>query len=113
MQPLAIVWADKVNRSRVDSAIFEHCGEPLSARWPRQAGVLEPAMIALRVSDAVHGLAHMHTMGLACRGFKMDNMLLKARADGAVRLKVADFGLCREIGHERMATSLALSLIHI
>ena len=105
--PIAMVWADKVDQSRVDSIIFEHCDEPLSARWSRQAGVFEPAMIALRVSDAVHGLAHMHTMGAARRDLKMDDMRLKARADGAARLKLADFGLCREMGHERMDASLA------
>jgi len=68
LSPIAMVWADKVDQSRVNSIIFEDCDEPLSARWPRQAGVFEPAMIALRVSDAAHGLAHMHTMGAARAG---------------------------------------------
>ena len=69
-------------------------------------------MTALRVSDAVHGVAHMHTMGVARRDLKMDTMLLKARADGAARLKLADFGLCREMGHERMDASLAYAKVY-
>ena len=66
MQPLAIVWAGKADQSRVDSVIFALCDEPLSARWLRQAGVFEPAMLALLVRGAVHGLEHM-AVGYLCR----------------------------------------------
>ena len=54
----------------------------------------------------------MHAMGVARRDLKMDNMLLKARADGAARLKLADFGLCREMGHQRMDASLAYAKVY-
>ena len=59
-----------------------------------------------------HGLQHLHALRIAHRDLKMDNMLLKVDASGRQRLKLADFGFSKEMGHNRVLATKAYADVY-
>ena len=96
VSPWAVVMAGKV----LDSMIFEFCEETLSARWKRHNRILPPEFTVELVRDMVCGLMHLHSMCVAHRDLKMDNMMLQVGAGGRVRLKLCDYGWCKPMTYE-------------
>ena len=72
----------------------------MSARWKRHSCTLPPEFTVELVRDMVCGLMHLHSMGVAHRELKMDNMMLQVGAGGRVRLKLCDYGWCKPMTYE-------------
>jgi TonB family protein len=70
-------------------AYAKHCG-----------GKIGPVEFAGILRQILDGLAYAHTHGVVHRDLKPGNILLEKAADGALRVKISDFGLARLIGEE-------------
>lgn len=74
--------------------IFEHMEENLYQLMRRQSSPFPEATICSIVRQIVAGLAYIHKHGFFHRDIKPENLLCR---DGPNSIKIADFGLIREI----------------
>jgi serine/threonine-protein kinase len=72
-------------------------GETLRSRLVRE-GRLPRGDVATIVSQAAKGLSRAHALGIVHRDLKPDNLFLCKDDDGALHLKILDFGIARDEG---------------
>lgn len=68
------------------------------ATWLLRRGPLDAATAAEVVRQAASGIEAAHGSGLVHRDLKPSNLFLSLGADGAVSIKVLDFGIARSVG---------------
>ena len=83
-------------------------GEPLSRRIER-LGRLDPTTTVIFLRAAARALSKAHASGIVHRDFKPDNVFL-TEIDGAVEVKVVDFGIAKLIGSLENTKPAALDL---
>lgn len=74
--------------------VFEHMEENLFQLMRRQSGSFPEEVIRNMVQQIVSGLAYIHEHGFFHRDIKPENLLCR---NGPDTIKIADFGLIREI----------------
>jgi serine/threonine-protein kinase len=87
--------------------VMERChGESLAARLGRERQIL-PALLAEWMLQVVSALAAAHAMGIVHRDLKPENIFLTDAANGALAVKVLDFGLAKLTALEGAAAQSA------
>jgi len=71
-------------------------GAPLPRALP--PGATDAGGLERVAREALAALAHVHASGLVHRDVKPTNLLVRAEADGELRLKLTDFGLAKRSG---------------
>ncbi|MDC0672402.1 serine/threonine-protein kinase [Nannocystis radixulma] len=83
-------------------------GESLSKRL--EAGPLPWPQVCLLGSQIADALAAAHALGIVHRDLKPDNILLEQRRDGALHVRVVDFGIARVSGEQATIADVAQPL---
>lgn len=83
-------------------------GESLSKRL--EAGSLPWPQVCLLGSQIADALAAAHALGIVHRDLKPDNILLEHRRDGALHVRVVDFGIARVSGEQATIADVAQPL---
>ncbi|MCY1061697.1 serine/threonine-protein kinase [Nannocystis sp. SCPEA4] len=83
-------------------------GESLSKRL--EAGSLPWPQVCLLGSQIADALAAAHALGIIHRDLKPDNILLEQRRDGALHVRVVDFGIARVSGEQATIADVAQPL---
>jgi serine/threonine-protein kinase len=83
-------------------------GESLSKRL--EAGPLPWPQVCLLGSQIADALAAAHALGIVHRDLKPDNILLERRRDGALHVRVVDFGIARVSGEQATIADVAQPL---
>lgn len=73
--------------------VMECCGEGDLLKHLNEAGMLQDGAARGFFKGMMHGLAFCHGLGLHHRDIKLENLMLCKGADGALTVKLADFGL--------------------
>ncbi|KAG0247120.1 hypothetical protein DFQ27_002534, partial [Actinomortierella ambigua] len=88
--------------------VMEYCsgGTLLDLSNSLGQNILSDAAVARLLLPVARGLAHLHSVGVAHRDLKMENILLDARSTP----KIADFGLatCERRCHDLAGTAFAM-----
>ena len=67
-------------------------------KWMSQNGAM-PARLTIEISiQALHGLDHLHSMGLIHRDISPENIMLSQDHHGKLLVKVIDFGIAKQLG---------------
>ena len=80
-------------------AYAKHCG-----------GKIAPLEFAGILRQILDGLAYAHAHGVVHRDLKPGNILLEKATDGALRVKISDFGLARLIGEDFLRSQALVSV---
>ncbi|MCY0986650.1 serine/threonine-protein kinase [Nannocystis sp. ILAH1] len=83
-------------------------GESLSKRL--EAGPLPWPQVCQLGSQIADALAAAHALGIVHRDLKPDNILLEQRRDGALHVRVVDFGIARVSGEQATIADVAQPL---
>lgn len=67
-------------------------------RWIGQQGALPPRLTVEIAVQALHGLDHLHSMGLIHRDISPENIMLSQDHHGKLMVKVIDFGIAKQLG---------------
>jgi serine/threonine protein kinase len=66
-------------------------------RWIAQTGALPPRLTVEIAVQALHGLDHLHSMGLIHRDISPENIMLSQDHHGKLLVKVIDFGIAKQL----------------
>jgi serine/threonine-protein kinase len=66
-------------------------------RWIAQTGALPPRLTVEIAVQALHGLEHLHSMGLIHRDISPENIMLSQDHHGKLLVKVIDFGIAKQL----------------
>ncbi|KAL0217259.1 hypothetical protein RCL1_007840 [Eukaryota sp. TZLM3-RCL] len=86
-----------------DNLIMELC-EGASLQQFIQDNSLSPEDVWLVITQLVHALHHLHSAGIVHRDIKPSNVLLLSK-ERPLRVKVCDFGACRDLDGPTIKTS--------
>lgn len=66
-------------------------------KWIAQNGALPPRLTVEISIQALHGLEHLHSMGLIHRDISPENIMLSQDHHGKLLVKVIDFGIAKQL----------------
>lgn len=66
-------------------------------RWIAQNGPVPPRLAVEMAIQALHGLDHLHSMGLIHRDISPENIMLSQDHHGKLAVKVIDFGIAKQL----------------
>ncbi|MEO8034290.1 MAG: serine/threonine-protein kinase [Acidobacteriota bacterium] len=66
-------------------------------RWIAQNGPVPPRLAVEMSIQALHGLDHLHSMGLIHRDISPENIMLSQDHHGKLAVKVIDFGIAKQL----------------
>jgi serine/threonine-protein kinase len=67
-------------------------------KWIAQNGPIPPRLTIEIAVQALHGLEHLHSMGLIHRDISPENIMLSQDHHGKLLVKVIDFGIAKQLG---------------
>jgi serine/threonine-protein kinase len=80
-------------------------GTPLDRLIESSHGPLAPDLVATVFSQVLSGIGFAHARGLVHRDLKPSNVLVQTFDDGGVLAKIADFGVAKILGSEKLRTA--------
>jgi len=84
---------------------LEHCSEGSVTEWAQRVGGISAVPLKTRldiVARTAHALAAAHSVGVLHKDIKPGNVLIETDADGAPRVRLADFGSAQVLDDERL-----------
>lgn len=66
-------------------------------KWIAEQGALPPRLTVEIAIQALHGLEHLHSMGLIHRDISPENIMLSQDHHGKLLVKVIDFGIAKQL----------------
>lgn len=66
-------------------------------KWIAQTGPMPPRLTVEIAIQALHGLEHLHSMGLIHRDISPENIMLSQDHHGKLLVKVIDFGIAKQL----------------
>ncbi|HEY0159697.1 MAG TPA: serine/threonine-protein kinase [Thermoanaerobaculia bacterium] len=66
-------------------------------KWISQTGAMPPRLTVEIAIQALHGLEHLHSMGLIHRDISPENIMLSQDHHGKLLVKVIDFGIAKQL----------------
>jgi serine/threonine protein kinase len=66
-------------------------------KWIAQTGAMPPRLTVEIAIQAMHGLDHLHSMGLIHRDISPENIMLSQDHHGKLLVKVIDFGIAKQL----------------
>ena len=66
-------------------------------KWIAQTGAMPPRLTVEIAIQALHGLDHLHSMGLIHRDISPENIMLSQDHHGKLLVKVIDFGIAKQL----------------
>jgi eukaryotic-like serine/threonine-protein kinase len=66
-------------------------------KWIAQTGAMPPRLTVEIAIQALHGLEHLHSMGLIHRDISPENIMLSQDHHGKLLVKVIDFGIAKQL----------------
>ena len=66
-------------------------------KWIAQTGPMPPRLTVEVAIQALHGLDHLHSMGLIHRDISPENIMLSQDHHGKLMVKVIDFGIAKQL----------------
>src|SRR5436853_2294429 len=75
-------------------------------KWIATNGPIPPRLTVEIAIQALHGLEHLHSMGLIHRDISPENIMLSQDHHGKLLVKVIDFGIAKQLGESEGSQGL-------
>lgn len=85
--------------------MMEYCDETLRSYVARRNGELPPASRKRIALQFLYGINYIHHKNLLHRDVSLQNVMIKVYGDGAVLVKLSDFGLVKDQASDFTRTS--------